>query len=203
MSPTSSEKGSIITPLIVIVNWNSGVIWITTNNVNFSAKRHCWIIVNTKNEFKIERYNLYLINIVYLLRIRVSGTTTPWISWNCKNFCFRWCYSTSCERLASVISQAKDTFMRIGSRLWWREIGSVKSEKIVELCCLTKFSSHLWQVLSYPYEKQRSTNSSLFETNVLHAAKYISKPMSPIIFIEQFSILLNYFFHFYGLLREG
>ena len=129
MSPTSSEKGSIITPLIVIVNWNSAVIWITTNNVNFSAKRHCWIIVNTKNEFKIERNNLYLIYIIYLLRIRVSGTTTPWISWNCKNFCFRWCYSTSCERLATVISQAKDTFMRIGGRLWWREIVSVKSEK--------------------------------------------------------------------------
>ena len=170
MSPTSSEKGSIITPLIVIVNWNSAVIWITTNNVNFSAKRHCWIIVNTKNEFKIERNNLYLIYIIYLLRIRVSGTTTPWISWNCKNFCFRWCYSTSCERLATVISQAKDTFMRIGGRLWWREIVSVKSEKkIVEPCWSTKLSSHLWQVLSYPYEKQRRTNSSLFATNVWHA----------------------------------
>ena len=135
---------------------------------------------------------------VYLLSIRVYCTTTPWISWNCKNFCFRCCCSTSCERLAAVISQAKDTFMRIGSRLWWREIGSVKSEKIVEPCCLTKCSSHLWQVLSYPYEKQRRTNSSLFETNVLHAPKYISKPMSPIIFIEQFSILLNYLFIFMG-----
>ena len=159
MSPTSSEKGSIITPLIVIVNWNSVVIWKTTNNVNFSTKRHCWIIVNTKNEFKIERYNLYLIYIVYLLRIRVSGTTTPWISWNCKNFCFRWCYSTSCERLATVISQAKDTFMRIGGRLWWKEIGSVKSEKKrrillfnkIFLSPVTSFVVSIWKTEEYEF----------------------------------------------------
>ena len=66
---------------------------------------------------------------VYLpVRVRVSCTTKPWISWNCKNFCISCCFSTSCERLTAVISQAQNTLMRIGTRLWWRKIGSVKSE---------------------------------------------------------------------------
>ena len=145
----------------------------------------------------------YLIH-VYISpgRTRVSCTTAPCITWNCKNFCISLSPSSRSERLAAVVSYAHDTLMHKSTRLWWRKIYAVKSEKeIMEPCHCTKISSHLWQALFWlPFVKQRRTNSSLLETNVLHAPSSISKPMSPIILIEQFSIWLNYFFHFYWFL---
>ena len=61
MNPTAGEKGSIITPLVVIVLWNSIYIfiWLATDNVNFSTNRRSWIEVNSENEFKIEGNNWF------------------------------------------------------------------------------------------------------------------------------------------------
>ena len=61
MNITPGGKGmAIITPLIVIVDWNSILVWISTDNVNFSANRRRWIMVNTEIELKIEQNNLFL-----------------------------------------------------------------------------------------------------------------------------------------------
>ena len=60
MNIAAGDKFSIITPLIVIVDWNSLLIWISADNVNFSSNGRCWIMVNTENEFIIERNNSFL-----------------------------------------------------------------------------------------------------------------------------------------------
>ena len=118
----------------------------------------------------------YLIH-VYISpgRTRVSCTTAPCITWNCKNFCISLSPSSRSERLAAVVSYAHDTLMHKSTRLWWRKIYAVKSEKeIMEPCHCTKISSHLWQALLWlPFVKQRRTNSSLLETNVYSGLDYL------------------------------
>ena len=54
MNFTAGEKGSIISPLFVIVLWDSISIWKTTDNVNFFPNRRSWVYSNAENWFQTD-----------------------------------------------------------------------------------------------------------------------------------------------------